>query len=202
MRFSKNAAVSLEGDRIYFYLLNRCLRVAQAKTEYTRRPLGCHAFRPSILARASLCLRLGSDLWSVDDQRIDAPRSELERVRAGRDRLLDRCGPHAVDLHAAALNETARLGRRRDPSRLLDHFPERPPRGFGRQPTTSASGVFSQNWYISYADVFAGSSHTVPASVLPNFEPSLLVTSGSVRPYAGRPWTRRISSTPAVMLPH
>src|SRR5438093_177434 len=134
MRFSKNAAVSLEGDRIYFQLLNRYLRVAQAKTEYTRRPLGCQAFRPSIFARASLCLRLGSDLWSVDDQRIDAPRSELERVRAGRDRLLDRCGPHAVDLHAAALNETARLGRRRDPSRLLDHFPERPPRGFGRQP--------------------------------------------------------------------
>src|SRR5207247_1227804 len=66
----------------------------------------------------------------------------------------------------------------------------------------ASSSVFSQNWYISYADVFAGSSHTVPASVLPNFEPSLLVTSGSVRPYAGRPWTRRISSTPAVMLPH
>ena len=62
--------------------------------------------------------------------------------------------------------------------------------------------VFSQNWYISYGEVFSASSQTVSDSVLPNLVPSALVTSGCVMPKAGSPATRRMSSMPAVMLPH
>ena len=48
----------------------------------------------------------------------------------------------------------------------------------------------------------AGSSHTAPASVLPNFVPAAVVTSGITMPCAFPPRTRRINSIPAVMLPH
>jgi hypothetical protein len=50
--------------------------------------------------------------------------------------------------------------------------------------------------------VRVASSHTAPASVLPNFAPDDVVTSGIVNACASAPSTRRISSIPAVMFPH
>src|SRR4030095_8749382 len=49
------------------------------------------------------------------------------------------------------------------------------------------------------ARVRAGASHPVPASVLPNCVPAAVVTSGSTRPCALPPSTRRIRSQPATM---
>ena len=65
-----------------------------------------------------------------------------------------------------------------------------------------ASSVLSQNWYQAYGDVSSASSQTVPDSVLPNFVPSDLVTSGVVSAWTRLPVTRRTRSTPATMLPH
>ena len=48
----------------------------------------------------------------------------------------------------------------------------------------------------------AGSSQTVPLSVLPNFVPSALVSNGVASACTRAPSARRTSSTPAVMLPH
>ncbi len=56
-----------------------------------------------------------------------------------------------------------------------------------------------KNWY---GLVLAASSHTAPASVLPNLVPSALVTSGDVSPKAWVSRRRRMRSTPSVMLPH
>ena len=58
-------------------------------------------------------------------------------------------------------------------------------------------------WYQAYGDVKAGSSQMFPPPVdLPNFLPSLSVTSGVVSACTVPPSTRRISSTPPTMLPH
>jgi hypothetical protein len=51
-------------------------------------------------------------------------------------------------------------------------------------------------------DVRDGSSQIVPASVLPNFAPDAVVTSGVTSPCAFFARILRINSIPAVMLPH
>src|SRR3954447_12965569 len=73
---------------------------------------------------------------------------------------------------------------------------------------TSASSSFSQYWKKSYGDVIEASRNTAPFSDLPIFLPSRVSSSGEHIANAGgsspssRPTTLRISSSPAVMLPH
>ena len=58
-----------------------------------------------------------------DDEAINPPRPELQRMRTGRRRLLDRRGPDAIDLHTALLDEPPRFGRRRDEPGLPQDLP-------------------------------------------------------------------------------
>ena len=68
---------------------------------------------------------------------------------------------------------------------------------------TIASSIWTQNWRNWYGDVLAGSSHTAPPTDLPNLAPSLLGHQRvRHRERLLTPSRRRISSTPATMLPH
>jgi len=67
---------------------------------------------------------------------------------------------------------------------------------------TSLSSEFNQYWKKAYGDVIAGSSHTLPPAVLPNYVPSAFVNNGTVNAYALPLSTRRMRSNPAVIFPH
>lgn len=71
-----------------------------------------------------------------------------------------------------------------------------------RKRPTSASAVFRQNCQYSNGERRSALSHTAPDAVLPIFLPSDVVSSGAVSPYTSAPTTRRVSSTPLMMLPH
>jgi hypothetical protein len=71
-----------------------------------------------------------------------------------------------------------------------------------RKRSTSASGTLRQNWKKSYGDILSAASHRAPAADLPILSPVEVVMSGVVSACAASPFTRRISSTPAMMLPH
>ncbi|SLH63423.1 Uncharacterised protein [Mycobacteroides abscessus subsp. abscessus] len=63
--------------------------------------------------------------------------------------------------------------------------------------------MFTKYWYQAYGLVISGSSQRLPPPVdLPNFLPSAEVTSGTVNACTDSPSRRRLSSTPAMMLPH
>src|SRR5439155_14566637 len=75
----------------------------------------------------------GLDARGLDYESINPPLAELEGMRPGWGELLERRGAHAVDLHSALLDETARLGGGGDEAGFLDDSPQRPPSGLGRQ---------------------------------------------------------------------